>query len=1026
MTVYPQIRTSADFLNSTIRLNELIPFLQSQEAKSCAIVNSKLYGVLPFYSQLKAAGIHPVIGLKVNVRFSETAILPLVLYAENNVGYGNLLKITSGTSLRDDETLPLKWLIGYSKGLISSIPVLEGDWLKNENRSYIQSLRDVFPNHLYMGISRQGGEISVFEDVAIELSNELQIPIMATHESLYLNKDDQFAYDVARCIDLGTKLHEYKDFGKMKDYHVPTASEWRGWFYNHPEWLQQSEYVLDRCHVNIQYEGHFMPKYPLKPGLDVKEVLKALAFKGLKERLQTENPSEVYINRLRYELNVIISMGYEDYFLIVADIMNFARTNRILTGPGRGSSASSLVAYSLYITQVDPIEYGLLFERFLNPERVSLPDIDMDFVDTRRHEIIEYVVNKFGQKNVAQIITYGTLTAKAVARDVARMFNFDSKTLEFISKLIPRIDDITLQKAYEISDSFRNWVDQEEIRKQWFSAAKKLEGLPRNASTHAAGVVICPFPLVEVVPVQKGHDDILLTQWPMETVEKIGLLKMDFLGIRNLTYIEKMLQSIRYIERIDLDLNRIPLDDPKTFELLQRGDTNGIFQLESEGMKQALREVAPTEFLDIVAVNALHRPGPKEFIPNYARRKKGLEKVVYPHPLLEPILKETFGIIVYQEQIMQIANVIANFTFGEADILRRAVSKKNREVLESQRVLFVNRAVQNGIEEKNANDIYELIVRFADYGFPKGHSVAYSFVSYPMAYIKANYPLHFYAVLLTNAIGNTDRMYQLILEARSKGIEILPPSINKSKRVFTVENGKIRYSLSAIKGLSKVFLKKVMDVQKEGPFIDLFEFGLALSGDHFTRKNIEPLIKAGALDDCKVNRGILLASINGAISHVMIYRPHEEKDLLSDFPTSHGKYEDDPKNIIPEKLKLQYEQEVLGFYLSEHPVSMERKKLKFPTAHIGQILIMHSGAKVKMLGLVENIHQIRTKKGELMAFVQLQDEFGSISVTLFPKQYNLVMGWLKEEEMFLVDGIYEVRNGKPTIKANNITNNFIG
>lgn len=1027
MPSYPQIRTSADFLKSTIRINELIPFLQNQKAKSCAIVNTKLYGVLPFYYQLKKASIHPVIGLSVQVQFAENVILPLILYAQTNEGYKNLLKITSSISIRPDELLPLKWLAGYSKGCIAIIPSIEknGIWTKESNLQCVMQLKKIFASRIFIAISRNGGEVSLYEQLAINLSNHFHIPIMAINESYYLHKEDQFAYEVARCIDLSIKLNEFDNLGKMKNYHVPTKEEWYEWFVDKQEWLHNTEAVMKQCQVELIYEEHYMPKYPLPNGMSAKEVLRNVALKGLKERLQTEAPEEVYIKRLQYELDVIISMGYEDYFLIVSEIIKFAKERGILTGPGRGSSASSLVAYSLYITEVDPIKFGLLFERFLNPERITLPDIDMDFVDTRRNEIVEYVAKKFGQKNVAKIITYGTLSAKAAARDVARIFNFESETLAMISKLIPR--DFSLQEAYERIEPFRNWVEQEEIRKKWFLTALKLEGLPRNTSIHAAGVVISPISLVEVIPIEKGHDDIFLTQWPMEEVEQVGLLKMDFLSIRNLTTIEQILKSIRITHKMEIDLYKIPLNDPKTFELLQKGDTNGIFQLETEGMKSALLEISPTNFYDIVAVNALNRPGPKEFIPTYARRKKGLEKVIISHPYLEPILKETYGIIVYQEQIMQIANRIANFSLGEADILRRAVSKKKREVLEENRSLFVNRAIQNGITPKIANDIYELIVRFADYGFAKSHAVAYSLLAYQMAFLKANFPVNFYASLMTNSIGNPEKLFQFILEAKSKGIEILPPSIHKSKQIFTIENGKIRYSLSAIKGMSQNFLRKLFAVREEKQrFENIYDLAESLSAVHFNRKNIEPLIKAGALDDFGKDRATLLATIDAAENHAKIVSPNEDVNLFSGLSLSNKtmKYIETEENM-PAKIKLQFEKEVLGFYLSEHPVSMERKKCKKPILTINTLKNTKPNTFVKVLGLVENIRQIRTRNGELMAFVKLQDEFGSISVTLFPKQYNLVMGWLKEEQIVLVEGIFEIRNGKPSIKANSISNNFI-
>lgn len=1021
MNSYPQIRTSADLLKSTIRIEELIPFLQQQKAEACAIVNSKLYGLLPFWQAVKKAGIHPVVGLKVHVHY-ENSTLPVILYAKTNEGYKNLLKITSGISIRDDELLPFRWLLGYSKGLAIVIPILEeeGIWLEEENKEILFQINKTFEVVL-IGISRAGGHVSPFEDKAISISNLLNCSVMAIHECLFLKPEDHFAFEVAEAIQTGIKLSDKKDGSVTSDQYVPTSNQWKEWFNDHPEWIAESSRLLKSCLVQLEHDQTFMPKYPLPEGVLAEDILYEQALTGLKDRLQSM-PNEAYLDRLRYELSIINSMGYADYFLIVSDFMKFAYDAKILTGPGRGSSASSLIAYALRITQVDPIKYGLLFERFLNPERITLPDIDIDFVDTRRHEVIEYVAKKYGKGQVAQIITYGTLSAKAVARDVARMFNFESETLEMISKLIPNKLGITLEEAYSSSESLRKWIEGEPIRLRWFEAARRLEGLPRNASTHAAGVILSPVPLVEVVPIEKGHDDIYLTQWPMQEVEQLGLLKMDFLGLRNLTVIEQIRKGILYSTNIDLDLNQIPLNDEKTYQLLQNGDTAGIFQLESEGMQNALREIKPTQILDIVAVNALYRPGPMEFISNYAKRKAGKETVYMPHQALEPILKETYGIIVYQEQIMQIANVMAGFTLGQADLLRRAVSKKNREILEEQRAAFVTGAVRKGFSEKIANEVYELIVRFANYGFAKSHAVAYSFISYQMAYLKANYPVHFYAALMTNSIGNPEKLFQFMLEAKNKGIEILKPSIFKSYRHFTVENGKIRFSLSVIKGVSQNFIKKLMEIRnnKEQPFGDIFDLATSLSATLFTRKEIEPLIKAGALDDFGRDRASLLATIDAAEKHAKIVRPTEEVNLFSQHPTIFGK----PKYIevepIPQKMKLQFEKEVLGFYLTEHPITMIRKSFRDIHVTTKSLRNLRPNAFVKLVGLVETIRQVRTKKGELMAFVQLTDEFGNVSLTLFPKEYNGVIGWIKEELTIIVEGQLEMRNGKPQIKTKSI------
>ncbi|MDN4493673.1 DNA polymerase III subunit alpha [Ureibacillus aquaedulcis] len=1022
--VYPQVRTSADLLKSTIRMEELIPFLHSQKAEVCAMVNTKLYGLLPFWHSMKKNGIHPVVGLSIQVEFSAEISLPILIYAKDNEGYRNLLKISSSIAIRDDEKIPWRWLVAYSKGCAAVISTEAGRWFSESNQMYVQLAAKTFQDNLYFGISRSGGFVSPFEQRALQLSQTFNVKCIAIHECLFLSPEDHFAYKVARAIETGVKLSE-GIHTEHENKFVPTATQWQNWYQDQPQLLENSRQFLMSCQVDLSNVAHFMPKYPLDPGQDSAMVLAEMAMAGLKERLQTDTPQREYLNRLEYELKVITSMGYADYFLIVSDFMHFAKNTNILTGPGRGSSASSLVAYCLNITQVDPLKYGLLFERFLNPERVTLPDIDIDFVDTKRQEVIQYVANKYGKQYVAQIITFGTLSAKAVARDVARMFNFESETLAMISKLIPNKAGITLQEVYATSEAFRKWVETEQIRRTWFQAAKKLEGLPRNASTHAAGVVLSPMPLVEVVPIEEGHDGIYLTQWPMQEVEQVGLLKMDFLGLRNLTILDNIRQSIYYTHKKWIDFNQIPLNDEKTFELLRQGETTGIFQLESDGMKNALRMIAPTEFLDIVAVNALYRPGPMEFIPVYARRKAKQEQVQMLHPVLEPILKETYGVIVYQEQIMQIAHIFAGFTIGQADLLRRAVSKKKREVLEQQHQAFVSGAVSKGYPERIANEVYELIVRFADYGFPKSHAVAYSMISYQMAYLKANYPANFYAALMTNATGNQEKLFQLILEAKNKGIAVLKPSIQKSQRFFTVEQGKIRFSLSAIKGVPQPFLQKIMAIRKlkEQPFEDIFDLAVSLSAVHFTRKVIEPLAKSGALDDFGKDRATLLATIEAAGKHASLVRPNEEEnDLFASDSLIFGKPKYVEAHPIPDKMKLQFEKEALGFYLSEHPVALERAKWNDVNATTKELGPDRSNNFIKLVGMVENIRQIRTKKGELMAFIGLQDEYGSISVTLFPQSYNEVIGWIKEDRIVYVEGLLEQRNGNLQIKVKTMKN----
>ncbi|MEG0259145.1 MAG: DNA polymerase III subunit alpha, partial [Lysinibacillus sp.] len=622
-TVYPQMHTSADLLQSTIRLEQLIPFLQQQQTQACAIVNTKLYGLLPFSKAMQQANLHAVIGLTVKVQVTEEVACPVVIYAQTDKGYSNLLKMSSAVSIRKDETLPWKWLEGYAEGCIVMLTSMDKFLDMQSWVVFAEKLHLLFGNRFYVGIARPAGIIAEHEEVVVDWCSTQQVKICATQNCLFLRAEDHFAYEVARAIDTGEKLHEEMYTVETSTLYVPLKEEWAMWFADREEWLATAGEMLMSCRAKIPTAQVQMPKFPLPPTETAQSLLVQQAFSGLQGRLNCEQLPEAYQTRLQYELQIIQSMGYADYFLIVADFMQFAKNNRILTGPGRGSSASSLVAFSLSITQVDPLQYDLLFERFLNPERVSLPDIDIDFVDSKRQDVIQYVAQKYGKANVAQIITFGTLSAKAVARDVARVFGFEAEKIELISKFIPNKQGMTLNEAYQKSPQFQQWIAVEEMNGRWFEVALKLEGLPRNRSTHAAGIVLSPTALVDTVPIEDGQDGIYLTQWPMGDVEASGLVKMDFLGLRNLTILEQIRWAIYKAGGPWLEFSNIPMNDEKTFQLLQQGDTTGIFQLESDGMRQALRDIRPSHFLDIVAVNALYRPGPMDFIPVYARRKNG-------------------------------------------------------------------------------------------------------------------------------------------------------------------------------------------------------------------------------------------------------------------------------------------------------------------------------------------------------------------------------------------------------------------
>ncbi|WP_235318362.1 DNA polymerase III subunit alpha [Planococcus sp. CAU13] len=1013
--VYPHISTSADLLKSTVRVDELFPFLKEQGTVAVAIVNSKLYGTLPFWEACYRAGIHGVIGFSASIEFEEQHY-PVVLYAQSNKGFGNLLKISSALATRKREAIPEQWLNAYKEGLICVIPN-SLEWTLTDRHEVFEYVSSVFGKQSYGSIQRPGGRRLEGEDAFADACGRLQMPIIATQEVRYLKKEGAFAYEVASAIGQGLKLSdEQRKRPEHTDAYAPNAGEMKSWFSDHPEWLETARQMLLGCKVTIRTNRQLLPVFPLAEEIDKAAYIKSLCMDGLKGRLGTSSISEAYISRLDYELGVIGTMDFIDYFLIVSDFMKFARSEGIMTGPGRGSSASSLVAYSLHITDVDPLEHGLLFERFLNPERVTLPDIDIDFADHKRQEVVDYVAKKYGQARTAQIITFGTLSAKAVARDTARVFGFENEDLEAISKLIPNRIGTTLRSALKENKALNDWIIASEERKTWFKTAIQLEGLPRHASTHAAGVILSPTPLVDYVPIEEGNEGIYLTQWPMGDLEAIGLLKMDFLGLRNLTILEQIRKLLAKGTGKTIDYRKLPLDDAPTFKLLAAGDSTGIFQLESDGMRGALRQIQPTAFGDIVAVNALFRPGPMEFIPLYAKRKHKQEAVQYVHPILEPILKETYGVIVYQEQIMQIAAQMAGFTLGQADILRRAVSKKKREILDQERVHFVQGALKKGFKESEAAEVYDLIVRFADYGFPKSHAVAYSMISYQLAYMKANYPVYFYAVMLSNSAGNAEKTKQLLQEIKEKNIPVLPPSVQNSYSSFSIEEGKLRIGLNAVKGVPGTAIKALLASRQEhGQFTSLFNIAERISAIHFTRKAFEPLIKAGALDDFGSDRAVLLASLDSAVKHAELVKPDEEPGLFDDMGASFMKPKYTKASPIPENLKLDLEMEVLGFYLSTHPIEREKERRQKYFDALKSLKQKRDKERVSVLGMIEEIKRIRTKKGDAMAFVTLQDDTGPASVTLFPEEYAKYNSLLNEHAIIEIQGTIENRNNRTSV-----------
>ncbi|WP_396020287.1 DNA polymerase III subunit alpha [Bacillus sp. ISL-34] len=1023
------IQSGYSLLTSTVKITELVAKAKADGCTSLALTDRNvMYGSVYFYKECKRQGIKPIIGILADVLDERESAHGLLLLAKSLEGYQNLLKISSAIKTKSPSGIPMNWLKAYSRGLIAITPGAEGQietLLREENPEEAKQaagrLLQIFGHdNFYVSIQRLSiADEEKGNEAISQLARDLEIKIVATNPVYYLNESDALAQEVLLAIGNGDKLaDETHTVLESDQYYLKSRAQMAELFHDRPEALENTLQIASQCNLEIPFQRSLLPKYPTEDGVTAEEMLEAICFQGLKERLP--EPSILYEERLRYELDVITKMKFSDYFLIVWDFMKFAKEHQILTGPGRGSAAGSMVAYVLSITDVDPIEHSLLFERFLNPERVSMPDIDIDFPDNRREEVIAYVAKKYGELHVAQIITFGTLAAKAALRDTGRVFGLNSKEQEAVSKMIPGRLGITLPEAFKESKRLREFVNESDLNQKLFQTALLLEGLPRHASTHAAGVVISDQALTEHIPIQGGHDGIHLTQYPMDLLEELGLLKMDFLGLRNLTLIDNILNNIKKGTGKKLDLSHIPMDDPETLALLGRGETTGVFQFESDGIRKVLIKLKPNRFEDIVAVNALYRPGPMENIPLFIERKHGLAPIDYLHEDLKDILEPTYGVIVYQEQIMQIASRLAGFSLGEADLLRRAVSKKKKDVLDQERQHFVSGSLKQGYSEKTADEIYSLIVRFANYGFNRSHAVAYSFIAYQLGYLKTHYPEYFMAALLTSVVGNDEKISQYIREAKKKGISVLTPSINRSGYPFLPEKDGIRYSLGAIKGIGGTVLKEIFAARRQKKFADLFDFCLRVSGKIVNRKVLEALVHSGAFDEFGEDRATLLASLDVAINHTELVNPDDDLfDMFSD-----GEFSLKPKynrvDPIPIEHKLSLEKGALGLYLSNHPVTSFRELFQ----HFGCLTIDEATnkkeSKVLLGAYITSVKTIRTKKGDVMAFLSVSDEEGDIEAVVFPNVYKNHSADLNHGQLVMLQGTLEERDGKTQLLIRNV------
>ncbi len=1038
--VHLQVQSAFTLLSSTASVEQLVKGAKEKGFTMLALTDyNVMHGAVTFYKQCLKYEMKPIIGLTVDVQSEITSnrAYPLVLLAKNQVGFQNLMKISSVVQTKSKEGIPLKWLRHYATGLFAISPGRAGEiesyLIENSEEKAVKCVelyKHIFgKDSFYLSLQNHNvpAEPSLFNKVAA-LGNSHLVQTVVTNDVRYLQQSDSFAHECLLAIKNGEKLQDDdRERLETDQYYLKTSSEMVELFTDFPEALENTWRIAEECNVMVELHKQKLPKYLTPKGETAEGLLEKLCMKGLTERYS--DVTEAHTDRLRYELSVIKKMKFADYFLIVWDFMSFSRDQHILTGPGRGSAAGSLVSYVLYITDVDPLKYNLLFERFLNPERITMPDIDIDFPDHRRDEVIEYVANKYGEAHVAQIVTFGTLAAKAALRDVGRAFGLNSKELEGLSRTIPSQLGISLKDAYAQSERLRAFVNESSTNQRLFETAVKLEGLPRHTSTHAAGVVISEEPLVNTVPISEGSQSVYLTQYAMDDLEEVGLLKMDFLGLRNLTLIESIIDMIKKRARINLDIKSIPLDDQDTFSMLSRGETTGVFQLESEGMRNVLKRLKPTNFEDIVAVNALYRPGPMENIPMFIDRKHGKEQISFLHEDLKPILENTYGIIVYQEQIMQIASTMAGFNLGEADLLRRAVGKKKKEILDKERQHFVEGATIKGYETSIANEVYDLIVKFANYGFNRSHAVAYSVIAYQLAYLKAKYPVYFMAALLSSVIGNESKIAQYIKECREMDIQILPPSINKSGYTFLVENHAIRYSLTAIKGIGVAALKGLFTARKSKKFTDLFDFCIRVSAKSVNRKALESLIHSGSFDEFGEDRAVLLASLDVALDHAQLVNPDDAQqgDLFSD-----DEFFLKPKyvNVDPIRAedKLSQEKEALGLYLSDHPVSIYEREAKLEqTTAISSI--SNTGRNVRVLVYITELKKIRTKKGETMAFLTVSDQSGDMEGVVFPtvlKRYSIL---LQQGNIVIIDGKIEERNGAKQLiisSAKEVVKNEVG
>ena len=1057
--VHLHVHSGYSLLTSTVRLEAVIQRAKSRKMPALALTDQgNLFAAIPFFTGCIKAGIKPILGAQVYVvpnrherpnRPDQEIKDQLILLCRNQEGWQNLMRLVSKGHLEgshdkpriDPELLRLyhKGIIALSAGHKGQIARLLKTGVEDQAKKVAMQLRDLFqeeeggPPGFYIELQRHGiTDEEVINQEMIRLAYDLNIPLVASNDIHFLDKKDHRAHDALVCIGLGLTLFEEKrpKFTQLHDFTDPQEMVDR--FSDIPEAIENTLIIAERCNLQLELGKTVLPDYKPPEGESLASWLKREAEEGLKIRLEGEPESvfDEYRERLIYELDVILQMGFPGYFLIVSDFIRWAKSKKIPVGPGRGSGAGSVVAWALDITDLDPIRYELLFERFLNPERVSMPDFDVDFCMDRREKVIHYVQDKYGHDRVAQIITFGTLQARAVIRDVGRVLEFPYGRVDRIAKLVPNILGITLKEAIKQEERFKQLMSDEPEVTELIELALSLEGIPRSAGTHAAGVVMANGPLTDMVPLYRDpRSDMPVTQFNMGDVEKAGLVKFDFLGLKTLTVIDDVLELVNK-KRVDsgekpVDINKIDLKDKKTFDLLKVGQTRGVFQLESSGMREILKKLAPDTFEEIVALVALYRPGPlgSGMVDDFIECKHGRKIVSYPLPQLEPILKETYGVILYQEQVMKIAQVLAGYTLGGADLLRRAMGKKKVSEMASQREIFTNGALATNISEERATYIFDLMEKFAGYGFNKSHSAAYALISYQTAWLKAHYPVEFMTATLTCDMLNTDKVALFIRECRDLNIPVIPPHVNQSQAIFSVEGDSIRYGMAAVKNVGESVVEALMESRKKnGLFTTLFDLTQRASG--LNKRMLENLIKAGACDFMATNRATLLYGLPSAMSRGS--KKQESLDL--GFMDMFADSEEDTLEERPdltEQQKLSFEKEALGFYSTGHPMDQFSEELA--GYGLNSILQLKNSSiqkdrerSVQIAGMVAARKMHRTKKGDRMAFLTLEDNETQIEVTVFSEVYNHSHLLFEGEQMVLVSGQLDTSGDELKITADEV------